>query len=201
MDTLTNSGSMPDSAETAVRNYLLYIEDPDQLRDEALIEKAQQAADEAKDPITKLKALSDLERARNIEEEGLRKAFITHAKTYAAEQGIPLEAFRSMGIKDAVLHDAGFDVPSGRRGRGRGTSSSSEPRQRAKAVPVAEIKTYVMSLDGTFVLNDIRENIGGSVATVRKAVDELIEEGKVDKLGPVLNWSGRGRAPIEYKKR
>ena len=41
---------------------------------------------------------------------------------------------------------------------------------------------------------------GGSQATVRKAIDELIRAGQVVKTGPVPGYSGRGRAPLQYKR-
>ena len=42
---------------------------------------------------------------------------------------------------------------------------------------------------------------GGSPVTVRKAVDELIAEGFVAKLGPDANHTGPGRAPTIYELR
>jgi hypothetical protein len=110
---------------------------------------------------------------------------------------VPATAFRDLKVSDDVLRAAGFDLPAGRRGRG---ASSSAGRQRAKAVPVEDIKNFVLDLKGTFVLTDIMSGVGGSQATVRKAVDELIEAGQVEKLGPMPEYSGRGRAPVQYNR-
>jgi hypothetical protein len=41
---------------------------------------------------------------------------------------------------------------------------------------------------------------GGSRQTLVKAVDQLIAEGKVKKVGAVPNYRGRGRAPILYEQ-
>lgn len=184
--------------EGAVRLYLLYLDDPTKLRDEAEIQRKTQAVLDAKDPIEKLKAIAELERVANVDEGPLREGFVKHAKVWAEEQLVPLRAFQEMKVPDEVLQEAGFDVPVSRR-RARGGASVGEARQRAKAVPVEDIKAYVLSQSDTFVLTDIMTGVGGSPATVRKAVDELIEAGQVDKLGPVPDYSGRGRAPIQYK--
>jgi hypothetical protein len=184
--------------EDVIRKYLTYLDDPDKLRDEAEIQRAQQAVDDAQDPIERLKALADLERVANVDEAPLREGFVAHAKVWAEEQAIPLSAFRQMNVPDDVLRQAGFELPVGRR-RGR-RATAGEGRPRAKAVSVEEIKAYVSGLKGTFILTDIMNGIGGSQATVRKAVDELIEAGQVEKLGPVPGYSGRGRAPVQYSK-
>jgi hypothetical protein len=98
-------------------------------------------------------------------------------------------------VPNDVLRAAGFEVPAGRRGR-----SASGGRQRAKAVSIEEIKTYVLAQHGTFVLADITSGVGGSQATVRKALDELIDTGHVTKLGPLPGYTGRGRAPTQYSR-
>lgn len=185
--------------EGAVRLYLLYLDDPSKLRDETEIQKKTQAVLDAKDPIDKLKAIAELERVAKVDESPLREGFVKHAKEWAEETRVPVSAFRELKVPDDVLREAGFDVPAPRRGRG-GASASAEGRQRAKAVPVDEIKEYVLHQDGTFLLADIMSGVGGSPATVRKAVDELIEAGQVERLGPLAEYSGRGRAPVQYKR-
>ena len=184
-------------AETAVRQYLLYLENPGQLRDEAEVQKRTQAVDTAVDPIDKLKALADLERVAKIEEGPLRERFVAHAKAWAEQAGVPVSGFRELKVPDDVLRAAGFDVPAGRRGR---SASAFAGRQRAKAVSVEEIKNYVLSRTGAFLLAEVMAGIGGSQATVRKAIDELIDAGEVNKLGPVPEYTGRGRAPTQYSR-
>jgi hypothetical protein len=201
------SSTDPIDAEGAVRLYLLYLEDPSKLRDESEIQRKTQAVLDAKDPIDKLKALADLERVAKVDEEPLRKGFIEHAKAWSEPQGIPVSAFRELQVPDDVLREAGFEVPitSQRRRRGGGpgstsASASADGRQRAKAVPVEDIKTYVLEQTGTFVLADVMSGVGGSPATVRKAVDDLVESGQVERLGPMPDYQGRGRAPIQYNR-
>lgn len=187
--------------EGAVRLYLLYLEDPNKLRDETEIQKKTQAVLDAKDPIQKLKALGELERVAKVDEAPLRADFVEHAKAWADAERIPVSAFRDMGAPDEVLREASFDVPvSTGRGRRARASSDGGARQRAKAVPTEEIKAFVLEQKGTFLLADVMGGVGGSPATVRKAVDELVEAGQVERLGPVPDYSGRGRAPIQYSR-
>lgn len=110
-----------------------------------------------------------------------------------------MRAFRDLNVPDAVLRQAGFDVTA-RQGRGR-SGAPGAGRQRAKAVPIGDIKHWVLEQKGTFILADVMRGVGGSPATVRKAVDELIEAGQVERLGPVPSWTGRGRAPVQYSRR
>lgn len=184
-------------AESAVRQYLLYLEDPSKLRDEAEIQKKTQAVLDAVDPIQKLKALADLERVAKVDEGPLREGFIAHASDWAAAENIPVAAFRELQVPDDVLRAAGFDVPAA---VARRRAANDSPRQRAKAVPVDDIKAFVLAQQGTFVLADVQSGAGGSPATVRKAVEELVESGQVEKLGPVAGYAGRGRAPIQYSR-
>jgi len=128
------------------------------------------------DPLERLKALTELEGVAN----------------WADTTGIPASAFE-LKVPAEVLKESGFDVAvSSRRRSGGGT------RQRAKAVSAEEIKTWILDQKGTFLLADVINGAGGSQATVRKAVDELVEAGQVEKLGPVPNYAGRGRAPLQY---
>ena len=183
-------------AEGAVREYLLYLEDPAQLRDDKDLQRKTQAVLDAKDPIDKLRAISELERASTIDEAPIRDGFVTHAKAWASEASIPVTAFRELRVPDDVLKAAGFDVPAG-KGRGR-RSGASNGRQRAKSVPVEQIKAFITGNKGTFILSDVMTGVGGSQATVRKALDELVDAGKVTRLGPMPDYKGRGRAPLQY---
>lgn len=190
---MTAATTSPDT-ENALRQYLLFLQDPSQLRDEKLIQQKTRAVLDADDPLDKLRALAELERVANIDEEPLREAFTEHAKRWADEQSVPATAFRELKVPDEVLREAGFSLPTRSRGRAAGE------RQRAKAVPVKDIKAHILEFKGTFILTDITNAVGGSQATVRKAVDELVETGAIEKLGPMPHYTGRGRAPIQYSR-
>lgn len=86
--------------EGAVRLYLIYLEDPSKLRDETEIQKKQKAVDEAKDPIDRLKAVAERDRAANVDEAPLREGFVKHAKAWAEEADVPVSAFRELRVSD-----------------------------------------------------------------------------------------------------
>jgi inhibitor of KinA sporulation pathway (predicted exonuclease) len=98
-----------------------------------------------------------------------------------------------------VLARAGFTVRATRRATG--TTATGAPRQRAPRVSLDTIKAAAVRLPKQFTLNDLAEKAGGgSQGTLRKALDDLVAEGKVRRLGPVPNYRGRGRAPIQYEQ-
>ncbi len=176
--------------------YLQYLADPTKLVDATSVKKLENDADKAKDPIDKLKAIAALERARSVDGSVYEEAFIRNARPWAEAEGIPLAAFRTMGVPDAVLNRAGFsDVR--RRGRTpakRGTTRSG----RARSTSAEAIQSWVLATSGPFTLADVQHSIGGSPATIKKAIDELIETGKLQNLGPIADHHGRGRAPYHY---
>lgn len=182
--------------EAAVRLYLLWLEDPSNLVDAGAVKKAEAAVDKAKDPLDKLHALADLQRARTADGDAVVADFVANAKAYADAQGIPAVAFRELGVPQEVLIDAGLETGT-RRGRGgRGPAGAGS---RAPKVPVERLQVAALELDGQFTLADVAERAGGgSPATVRKAVEGLVESGKLIKLGPLEGYTGRGRAPTAY---
>lgn len=190
---------MPESVspEAAVRLFLLWLEDPSNLVDEANVKKAEGAVERAKDPIERLHALADLEHAREADGDEVTKNFIAQAKAYADSEGLPASVFRQMGVPDDVLAEAGFDVQRRRGGR---RSTGTATRTRAARVPLEQITAAVNRLPKRFTLTELGEKAGGgSPATLRKAVDDLIEKRKVKKVGPMENYHGRGRAPTVYE--
>lgn len=185
---------MTDAPEGAVRLYLMYLEDPAKLVDETAVKKAQDAVNSAKDPIDRLQALAALDRTRQADGDTLRKDFVAHAGAYAQAEGIPASAFREMGVPIDVLADAGLESRRRRRAPTAG-------RARAPRVPLEDVKAAASRVSKQFTLSDLADAAGGgSPATLRKAVDELIDAGQVTKLGPKEDHHGRGRAPTVYKK-
>lgn len=187
--------------EDAVRRYLLFLDDPRQLRDDQEIQKLTQVVLDAVDPIEKLKALSNLERASSIDEAPLRQAFVEHAKAWADAEQVSVDAFRELRVPDDVLREARFDVPSSPARPRRRSVPVTDGGGRADPVAAHTIQQFVLQQQGTFVLADILNGAGGSPATVRKAVEELVDTGRVERLGPVADHGGRGRAPIQYRRR
>ncbi|MCU1392652.1 MAG: hypothetical protein JWM34_1080 [Ilumatobacteraceae bacterium] len=184
-------------AEVAVRSYLFMLEDPALLVDPARVAKLEAAVVAAKDPIAKLKAIAELDRAREPDRLAFEQGFIRHAKSWAVENNIPVSSFRQLGVSDETLSAAGL-LPSARKGaRGR----TRRPSGTSTAVSKDGIKSHLPSLQETFTLADLASVAGGSPMTLRKAVEELLAEGRIEKLGLSPDHSGRGRAPILYGKR
>jgi hypothetical protein len=186
-------------AEDAVRRYLMFLEDPRQLVDKERVDTLEQEVARATDPIARLKALAELERAKRADGEGVKLGFIVHAKTWAEANEVPRTVFQQVGVPDEVLRAAGFDV--GRMALARRTpEAAADRRSRRRALPVRqdEIKRHVIGRTEPFKLVDVTAAIGGSPATVRAAVESLVEQGKVTKLGPDPSHDGIGRAPIVY---
>jgi len=179
--------------EDAVRNYMLYLDDPRQLIDADEVEKATKDVAGAIDPIDKLKAFAALDAATNMDEAPLREGFVAHAKAWSEEAGVPWKAFTDLKVPPEVLRAAGFDITVSRPKLG------GAARLRAKAVPVEAVKAHVLTLTKPFQLAEVIEAIGSSQATVRGALDELVASGQVEKLGPTPDYTGRGRAPHLYQ--
>jgi hypothetical protein len=163
--------------EAAVRMYLQYLADPSSLVDADSVRTLEDAVHAATDPVEKLKAIA--------------------AKAWADSEGIPGSAFRSMGVPGDVLTRAGF-------GGGRRTKS---PRKagtarvgRAKSTNIGAIQAWVLASDGPFTSADVQRSVGGSAATIKKAIDALTDAGEVENLGPVTGHSARGRAPFHYQR-
>jgi hypothetical protein len=181
-------------AETAVRNYLLFREDPTQLVDADQVAALEAVASAAKDPIDKLKALAALTRARSLDAQTYEQAFIQHARSWATKNDIPAASFRELGIPDAVLRSAGLG-PAGK------SRVSAVKALRSKSVSAKDIQQYIVQMPRLrFTLAEVANEFGGSPMTVRKAFDELVHSGVIIKQGPTPEWSGPGRAPILFVK-
>ncbi len=177
--------------------YLQYLADPSQLIDPNSVRKLEGDVEKAKDPVEKLKAIAALERASASDGSAYEEAFIRDARAWADNEGIPPGAFRTMGVPEAVLAKAGFD--SGRR-RGRSARKARATRTgRAKSTSTQVIQSWMLSSQETFTLADVQRNAGGSPATIKKAIDELTDNGQIANLGPVSHHTGRGRAPYHYR--
>ena len=190
----------PVSPEGAVRLYLLYLENPESLRNEAEIKRLEEDVTRAKDPIDKARALAALHRARNVDGRTFRADFVRHAKAWADDNDIPAEVLGELGVPHADLVEAGLVAPRTPAVRITRLPRVGPPKTRAKQVRLETIVGFVRGLTGTFVLSDVQKDVGGSPMTVRKAVEELVRSGEVERLGPQENWSGKGRAPNVYRR-
>lgn len=178
-------------AERAVRDYLQFLDDPAKLVDEAETARLEQQLAGETDPIAKLRVVTELRRVRQADEDALRQAFSAHARSWAEANGIPVSSFRELGVDEATLRAAGFAVLDPRRPR-RGAG-------RRGTTTVEQVKVSALGQRGTFTLADVAAVCGGSPMTVRKAINELIAGGRVERLGPTPGWSQPGRAPIQFR--
>lgn len=197
---------MTTSPEQAVRRYLAWVADPDSAVDQDAVDAADAAFAAATDPIAKLHAAAARERAASADVSAIEHDFVVHAKAYADAEAIPAAAFEALGVGVDVLKQAGFAVATP-RGRRRASSSGTAPIRssgtpRAAQVSVAAIKSVAVQMPKQFTLGQLADKAGGgSPVTVRKAVDELIAEGRAAKLGPAPDHQGPGRAPTLYELR
>lgn len=192
--------------ETAVRRYLQFLADPTALRDEERLEELRAAAERASDPIERLRAYSEIERAEQVDGSALEADFVAAAKSFADAEGISPGAFRRLGVPIDVLVRAGLlsRASGGRDTRAataRPSRSTGARATRAPSVGADTIKAFIRdNVHGRFTLADVQGDVGGSPLTVRKAVDELVSVGEVRRLGPRQGHQGPGRAPIEYER-
>lgn len=187
------------SPEDAVRRYLQWLEDPASLVDDDAVARAEAAVASAPDPLARLHALADLEHAHEADADAVTEDFVAHAKGYAEAESIPVAALQASGVPDDVLRRAGFEVGGRRRGSSGG-SRRGGGGTRAPKVSIEELKAATLRLPKQFTLADVASEAGGgSPQTVRKAVDEMIADGKVRNLGPKQDHHGRGRAPTVYE--
>lgn len=142
-------------------------------------------------------AIAEYERAAHPDASGYREGFVAHAKTWAEANAIPSEAFRRMGGDRDVLAAAGLDDAPKRRGSERGAGGRGGG---TTAVTPDQIAEPALKQRSSSTSQDLVGAVGGgSPMTVRKALQELISQGKVQSLGPHPSWGGRGRAPLRCK--
>lgn len=183
---------------TAVQRYLNWIADPESVVDKDAVENARRAFLTETDQLSRLHAAAALETALKADEDQILEDFVTNARAYAEEEDIPVEAFQALKVPDEVLTRAGFSVARSKRGQSR---SRRGRRSQRPSVSVGTIKEAVGAVGKRFTLAELAEAAGGGAqGTLKKAVDELVAEGKVTRVGPDPDHAGRGRAPILYEK-
>ena len=184
------------TAEAAVRQYLLWITAPDSLRDEGRVAELESTAAAASDPIEKLKALSALEDAKTVDGDRLRADFVAHARDYVAGEGIRVDAFRTMGVSDDVLRDAG--LLGGPPSRSSAPSAARRPsgNRRMPRLNLDDVEKAIP--DGEFKLADLATAIDRETATTRNYLIRLVGDGKVTEVGE--DASGRGKPAKIYRR-
>ncbi|MCU1388709.1 MAG: hypothetical protein JWL72_2047 [Ilumatobacteraceae bacterium] len=191
--------SEDDVAELAIRRYLQWLSDPASIVDTEAIDAAEAVVRDTTDVIAKLKALSRVEQLRSGDSTAVRAAFLDHAKAWGDANQISPASWIRLGVPPEVLREAGV---TGNRATVRPSAprpAGSTPRPKAAGVSIGQISAHVATLTEPFVLTDLADSVGGSPMTVRKAVEQLVADRKVRRLGPDPTHNGRGRAPIRYQ--
>lgn len=176
-------------SDAAVRDYLRFVEDPNQLIDDTRIAELERAVAEAADPLDRLRAVAELERCRRPDESAYRDAFIRHAKLWAEQNNVPASAFTVLGVDDAALEDAGL-LPAAR-----------SRQHRPRLVRIGDIRAAVTTWTERFTYADVERKVGGSPMTIRKAINQLVDDGTVVRLGPDPDWHGKGQSPHLFQLR
>lgn len=181
---------MTTPAETAVRLYLTALTNPEGLVDKNAIADLEKRLAKTTDVIERLRLTSELRKAQSPDVDELEAAFVQHAAIYAAEAGLTRADFAAFGVPSGVLRRAfEGEVPAGRKIATR--------RVRAD---FAEIKSAVLRGKKGSTFTSLSVEAPGHPTTVKRAINELIAEGKVERLGPDPDHTGRGVRPILYRR-
>jgi hypothetical protein len=178
--------------DDAVRRYLHFLADPSTAIDHGAISAAEAAVAHATDVLDRAKAMSQLERVRQVDGSQLRAAFLVHASGWAADNAVSASVLKELGVSDRDLADAGLVSRAARGKRAGRVGSGARTRTNLSDV-------QAMIPRGRFTIKDLIGASGASVATVRKAIEASMAAGKVIEHGPVANAGSRGRAPIVYE--
>jgi hypothetical protein len=184
------------TAEDHVRLYLQYLEDPDSLRDEATITKAEAAVDRAKDPIAKVKAITALERAQAVDPEVYRHAFVTNVKEWLEATDVTASALIQVGVPEEDLVEAGVLTAEPVRRAGRRAATAKATRSRAARLTLDEVAGHLPKKE--FRLAELAAAIGREPAPTRNYLNKLIDQGILAEVGDDPNHSGKGKAPKLY---
>lgn len=176
--------------ETAVRDYLQALKDPESLRDDKAIAELQTRLDDADDPLERVQLHAQLDQVQRVDPSAYEDGFVTHAKAWAVQHGVSAEAFKAEGVSEDVLARAG--LASGRRRR----PATGARRRRVSREEVRQ----AMRQHKHFTMPQIQHKTGASRETVRAVIKELFEGGEVEDAGPDKSHTGRGRAPTRYQR-
>lgn len=171
-------------AETAVREYLMFLNNPAELRDEDRIQELQNRLDETSDPIERLDIRTQLSQAQGVDESHYRDAFVEVAKNYATDRGITADVFAAEGVPQEVLEEAGLAKPAKKTTRTRVSSD--------------DVRDHVKSRADEFTYQDVEDATGCSLATARKVVRELVDAGELQEREDP-DHDGRGRPQKLFK--
>lgn len=181
---------MASTPEDAVRTYLRWRQDPASVQPDTGDLDARIEAEQ--DPVERVKLRSERSRMADLGPT-LEADFVTHVRAWADEHDVTADALLEEGVERRLLAQAGMLTGAPRTPRGA-------PRSRSSRVRREDIAAHVRGLrQGTTVTTStIANDAGGSPATVRKVLDELLDEGVVVEDGK--DHSGPGRPRTLYRR-
>jgi hypothetical protein len=150
----------------------------------------------AKDPIDKVKALTRLERAREVDGDALRADFMAHVVAWTEATGVTGSALVNFGVPHDDLVEAGLLDPPAQRKRAR----APEPTVRRRAERLSLDEVTAKAPYGDFTLADLAAAIDRGPPTARNYVTRLIEAGVLVEVGPDPHHAGKGMAPMVYRR-
>ena len=160
----------PVKGEAKVRDYLLFVADPQSIVKEAEVAKAQRALERNNDPLKALDLFEALRIAKTPDGTKLEAAFIAVAKDFAEAKGYTADHFLAQGVDREVLRAAGFQTRAG--------------RYKAR-VTGAEVREHIMGIKGQFTINDVVVATNASEAGARNTIGEMVEDGSLTVHEPV----------------
>jgi hypothetical protein len=204
------AGSAGDDAPTtAVRRYLEFVLNPASARDDELISSLEAQVSNETDVVAKLLLLSNLERAKQVDGSALLDGFVRFGRRWAEQNQITVGALKAVGVSPVVLAEAGFDLGHGsihdraaRKTRDGASTRAASPqrqqRQRGTNVSGSVVKQWALQQPGSFTMAEAMASAGASLMTVKKAVTELIADGRLRSNGHIARAGVRGRAPEHF---
>lgn len=173
--------------EEKVRRYLNWLSAPQSLVDPDEVNRLHKEFEQTTDVIQRLRIAADLEHAENPSVDEVQQGFIECALGLSQSQGLPAAAFKRLGVPEADLKRAGILTSS---------DNTSKPRKR---LTVAEVVDLVP--EGPFSAKIFQDRSGASAMTVRRAIQHLLDEGRIESIGTSSDHAARGRAPSLFARR
>lgn len=196
----------PTGAEYHVRRYLQLLDDPQGLIDEEEVRAAKDALQDAEDngdPIARVRAITAMERATQVDTEAVTQAFIAHLPEWLDDNpDVSVNALQSMGLPVEVLVEAGVLAPptARRAGRRRTARTAGEGRLREPRISNEEAAA-VLPVGQPFTTSEAAELFGRTVQTARNIVKRLVVAGIIENVGETgPRGGGKGAAAQLYQR-
>ncbi|MEX1178517.1 MAG: hypothetical protein WEB09_08650 [Nitriliruptor sp.] len=181
---------MATTPEDVVRAYLRWREDPDSVEpDTAELDARIEAAS---DPVERVKLRSERARLADVAPR-LEAEFVANVAEWARAHGVTVDALLEEGVERRLLAEAG--LVSGTPRSGGAAAAPREAKGRTGRTGQADIEAHVRGLRAgtTFTTATLATDVGGSMGTIRKALDGLLADQTITEAGKDHSGPGRPR--------